>query len=51
MEEDGVLIWVGYAGVIGNVVYFGAVVASANLILRHWAEWYEAIMNWLRSWT
>lgn len=51
MEEDGVLIWFGYLGLIGNVVYFGAVIASANLIVRHWAEWYDAIMNWLRSWT
>lgn len=51
MEEDGVLIWFGYIGVIGNFVYFGVVVASANLIVRHWAEWYDAVMNWLRSWT
>lgn len=51
MEEDGVLIWFGYVGVIGNIIYFGVVVASANLIVRHWSEWYEAVMNWLRSWT
>ncbi len=51
MEEDGVLIWFGYLGIVGNVIYFGVVIASANLIIKHWADWYEAIMNWLRAWT
>lgn len=50
MEEDGALIWAAYVGIVGNVIYFGFVVASAQLIFKHWSDWYEAFVNWLRSW-
>ncbi len=51
MEEDGVLIWVCYVGLVGNVIFFSAWAASAQYIFRHWTAWYEAFMTWLRSWT
>ncbi len=50
MEEDGALIWLAYLGIIGNVIYFGAVVAMTGQIISHWSDWYEAVMNWLKSW-
>jgi hypothetical protein len=50
MEEDGALIWLAYAGLAGNAVYFGVLAASAGAIVRHWHDWYLAITNWLRSW-
>ena len=45
MEEDGVLIWLAYLGIIGNIIYFGAVVASTNLIIRNWNEWFDWVKH------
>jgi hypothetical protein len=37
MEEDGLLIWVGYGLVIANLVFFGLVAgAICELLLRGW---------------
>lgn len=47
MEEDGVLIWLGYLGVIGNVIYFGILTASAGLIIKHWKEALDMVKSWL----
>lgn len=45
MEEDGVLIWFAYLGIIGNIIYFGTVVAMTGQIIRHWNEWIEWAKN------
>jgi hypothetical protein len=47
MEEDGMLIWLGYLGVLGNIVYFGVLGASAGLIIRHWKDWLDMLKSWL----
>lgn len=47
MEEDGALIWLAYLGLIGNAIYFGALVASAGLIIKHWKEWLDVVWSWL----
>jgi hypothetical protein len=47
MEEDGALIWMAYLAIVGNIVYFGALVASAHVILQHWKEWLEVVKSWL----
>lgn len=46
MEEDGVLIWLGYAAVLGNVVFFGSLLLSVGVVVRHWSEWLEMLKSW-----
>lgn len=46
MEEDGVLIWFGYAAVLGNVAFFGSMVLSFGAIVRYWKEIWEMVQSW-----
>jgi len=47
MEEDGALIWLAYLGIVGNLIYFGALAASAGLIIKHWKAWLDVVQSWL----
>lgn len=44
MEEDGILIWVGYAVSLGTTVYFAV---CAGIIARHLHHWIQLLMHWL----
>ncbi|MBI5387757.1 MAG: exopolysaccharide biosynthesis protein [Verrucomicrobia bacterium] len=44
MEEDGVMIWAGYAVTLGTTVYF---LVCAELIARHFHQWFQALGHWL----
>jgi len=48
MEEDGVMIWMGYAASLGTTIYFGW---CAELIAKHFHQWFHALMNWLQHLT
>jgi hypothetical protein len=39
MEEDGLLIWVGYGVAIGAVVYLGFIAAALREAIRRLHEW------------
>ena len=47
MEEDGLLIWLGYAVSIGTVVYF---VLLGEVIGKFFVAYYARTMQWLQSW-
>jgi hypothetical protein len=47
MEEDGVLIWFGYAMSLATVIYL-AVVADA--IVRFFAKHFDRILHFFQSW-
>ena len=44
MEEDGVMIWLGYAVAAGTVIYFAF---WAELIATHLAKWFHTVWHWL----
>ncbi len=44
MEEDGMMIWAGYAVSLGTVVYFGL---WAEVIVTHLAEWFSHLRHLL----
>jgi len=44
MEEDGVLIWAGYASAAGTMAYF---VVWAEVIVKHFHHWLQPLGNWL----
>ena len=44
MEEDGVMIWLGYALAVGTVVYFAF---WAELITKHLARLMQGLGHWL----
>ena len=44
MEEDGVMIWLGYAAAAGTTLYF---TLWAEFIIKHLAHWWERIGNFL----
>jgi hypothetical protein len=44
MEEDGVMVWVGYAATLGTTVYF---LACARVIVSHFSKWSHAVLQWL----
>jgi hypothetical protein len=46
MEEDGVMIWFGYAVAVGTVVYL---VSMAGLIVGFIAKYYDEITRWFTS--
>ena len=48
MEEDGVMIWMGYAASLGTTIYF---VWCAELIVKHFHGWFHSLMNWLQHLT
>ena len=45
MEEDGLMIWAGYAASLGTVVYFAF---WAGFIGTHLAKWFDQLMHLLR---
>jgi hypothetical protein len=46
MEEDGAMIWAGYAVALGTVAYFSA---CAGAILQLWQRYYEPMTQWLAN--
>lgn len=42
MEEDGVMIWIGYAMAIATVIYFGV---TAGLISTHLVKWWHEFIH------
>jgi hypothetical protein len=45
MEEDGVMIWMGYAASLGTTIYFAF---CAELIVHHFGQWLQTLTDWLR---
>ena len=46
MEEDGVMIWVGYAVSLGTTIYFAF---WAEIIGSHFAKWYHSLVHYFTS--
>lgn len=46
MEEDGVMIWVGYAVALGTVVYLGF---WAEVIGSHLAGWFHSLIHYFTT--
>lgn len=44
MEEDGLLIWAGYAATLGTTIYF---VVCARMIATHFTKWFHGLMHLL----
>jgi hypothetical protein len=42
MEEDGVMIWLGYAAVLGTLIYF---VIWAGVISTHMSKWFYSLVH------
>ena len=45
MEEDGVLIWAGYAVSLVTTVYF---IVCAGVIATHFGKWFQSLMHVLK---
>ena len=46
MEEDGVMIWLGYAVALGTVIYLAF---WAELIGSHFVSWYHSLVQYFTS--
>jgi hypothetical protein len=46
MEEDGIMIWVGYAVSMATVTYFGL---WAGVIATHWLKWWDKLAGVLHA--
>lgn len=44
MEEDGVMIWVGYAASLGTTIYFAF---WAEIIVKYFGQYFQTLMDWL----
>jgi hypothetical protein len=47
MEEDGVMVWLGYAVAAGTLAYFAA---WAEVIAGAFRKYYAPAVQWLQSW-
>jgi len=46
MEEDGIMIWAGYAVSLGTVIYFGL---WAGVIATHLTKWFHQLLRVLQA--